>query len=102
MRGCRGGDAFDFAGAAVVVGGDGVALAEWTPADAVDELDLFVEGELLDDEVRAVVWREGGVGPGEGGRGFVPRWLGDGGGGKRAGQGGCEAKTEHGLSSFTG
>ena len=57
------GNAEDLSGTAVIAGRDGIAFAQRTPADAVDELDLFVESELLDDEIGALVRAKRGVHP---------------------------------------
>lgn len=54
-----------------------VALTEDTPAVAVDELDLLVEGHLVDHEVGAGVGVEGGIHPDLRGRGGLRGDLGD-------------------------
>ena len=60
-------DAGDEAGAAVVARVDIGAGAEDAPAVAVDELDLLVEGHLVDHQVGAGVGIERGIHPGSAG-----------------------------------
>src|SRR5579871_6820896 len=57
-------DAGHVAGGEVGVGIDGSAFAKDSPAGAVDHGDLFVEGQLLEDEVGALIGGEGLVHPG--------------------------------------